>query len=309
MKRLLPILLILLLLVSCGKTPETPEPVSVPSGPAAPAPSPEPVPATPDKPDDPEPAPQPAKTKELTDAYIAAMDDYEDLEIAVLGVINQFQTLEQVLDRAVKTGKFPFLSEITESEMIFGDLSTTENYVYLIIPAANTDLTVGRYSWYAGEITQKWYSLANSRPILYIETADNSMRAGMIEYVRHLSMGVSQGNMFTGLSVADSKLRTAYLMGIVDVTPYEIFDSTEIPFYQQSFFDTLCEVAEVKDGLAKGANLSLMDEFVYEGVPYALYVLSGTTDTFFAIRYDTYTGTRTILMSTDFQTWTQTGMG
>ena len=52
-----------------------------------------------------------------------------------------------------------------------------------------------------------------------------------------------------------------------------------------------------------------MDEFVYEGVPYALYVLSGTTDTFFAIRYDTYTGTRTILMSTDFQTWTQTGMG
>lgn len=333
MKKLLPILCILLLLVSCGKTPAVdPDPAVDPivkpdgssgtgdsgstgnqggtgysgntgnQGGTADAPKPETGQPTGD-----------AAAHQMTTAYRYGMDDYEDMRIAYLGCITHSRSLDDIIERAKKEFGFTdILNEITDDEIIYGDLGDFVSNVYLIIPAWNTDLTVGRYSWYANQIVETWYSRESSWPILYIERGEMIDIPGRIEYVRHFADGNTDGWMYTNFNCTNGQLRTDYHMGIVDITPYEYFTTEEISNYSQSFFDALCGVGEVNLGLSKGYHLNVMEEMIYDGEPYALYYLSDTKGdpvSYYLIRYDFNTGQRTIRTSTDLLNWMQVGMG
>ncbi len=295
MKKIIPLLLILLLLLAgCGKKPVDP----------APTPGPEPSPG-PDPIVDPDPPVTEKRDRET--AYMEAMDGYEDLRIAFLGAVTEDQSLEDVLKRAKQAGWFDFLDEITEKEIVYGDQGKYASNVYLIIPAVNTDLKVGKYGWNAGEITGVKYEKESSWPILYIEDGDGIKLTGMIQYVRHLEDGsVNEGNMLTGISCATGTLRTAQHMGIVDVTDYGEFSTSEIPFYGQAFGDALYEVKEIRSVLDKGGSLDKMDEVIYEGEPYCLYTLmskKGDLQAFYMIRFEGEDAKTVILTSADGQSW------
>ncbi len=326
MKKLLPILCILLLLVSCGKTPAADpgpsvDPIVNPDGSSGTdstiGPGGTDTPADPGGTDAPKPeTDQPTgegASHSMTTDYRYGMDDYEDMRIAFLGCITHSRSLDDIIARAKKDPRFTdILTEITEDEIIYGDLGDFVSNVYLIIPAWNTDLTVGRYSWYANEIVETWYSKESSWPILYIERGEMIDIPGKIEYTRHFSDGDTYGWMYTNFNCTNGKLRTDYHMGIVDITPYENFTTEEISDYSQSFFDALCGVGEISLGMSKGYNLSVMEEVTYDGDPYALYVLTnpkGDLEGYYMIRYDFNTGQRKILTSTDAMNWMQVGMG
>ncbi|MBQ8995309.1 MAG: hypothetical protein IJ091_05800, partial [Oscillospiraceae bacterium] len=197
-----------------------------------------------------------ASSKEMVKAYLDSMDDYEDLEIAFLGDMNSWRSLDDILERAENEFGFSFLSELGEEDIVYGEMDEYENGVYLIIPARNVDLSIGKYSWYADGMTEIWYKGEGSGPILFIEGVEDTMPPSIIEYVRYGNGFSADGFMLTGFNVTSSHLRTDYHMGIVDITPYDDLDPSEVPSYLQGFFDSLTLVAEVQEGITqKGKNL------------------------------------------------------
>ena len=314
MKKLLAVLCIALLLAACGggtHEPVQPQPSGNP-GPVAPV-TPPSSGETPGKPETDQPPTGFGVKTETTD-YRFGMEGYEDLQVAFLGCMYGDITLDDIIDRALNDpnfARFSFVREITDKDIVYGLCNGIANNVYLVIPAFDTDITVGRYSWYANEIVDTWYSVESSDPILFIEMADDMNVLSRVEYKRHLANGaVSEGWMNFGFNTITSHLRTEYHMGILDVSPYGYFDSSEVPFYQQSFFDTLSMVAEVSSGLSKGLDLNPMEEMIYDGDTYAVFDLTdGNKHTLYGINLDFYTGERKIIMTTDYENWSQVGFG
>ncbi|MBR0451944.1 MAG: hypothetical protein Q4D71_02125 [Oscillospiraceae bacterium] len=313
MRKLFAVLFIALLLTACGggtHEPVQPQPSSDPGtvAPVTPPSSGE----TPGKPETDQP-PVGSNVKTETTDYRYFMDGYEDMEVAFLGCMYNDITLDDIIDRALNDpdfSRFSFVREITDAEIVYGLCNGIANNVYLIVPAFDTDIKLGLYSWYANEIVEVYYSAENSDPILFIEMADEMNVLSRVEYKRHLSGGDSEGWMNLGLNTLSSKLRTDYHMGIVDVTPYEAFTSAELPFYQQSFFDTLSMIAEIQSGLSKGMNLSPMEEMIYDGDVYAVFDFSdGSNHTLYGINLDFYTGERKIIKTTDYENWSTVGFG
>ncbi|MBR2802800.1 MAG: hypothetical protein IKE21_09545 [Erysipelotrichaceae bacterium] len=263
MKKLL-LILTVLLLCSCSSAPSSAAVIEVAPPSAAPSQSPTPVP----QPSEDTQQEQDPDTEALRQ-YQEAMEPYEDLEIAFLGSLHEENSFETILTRAGQ--HWPVVRNITAERIIQGDLGDSVQYVYLLVPALHTDLQVGRYSYYAGEITETWFEEKDALPLIYIESGDTIDPLGQIRYVRHFADGDSEGWLYTGLQAVSGKLRTDYHMGVVDTTVYELYDSTEIPFYAQSFFDTLCSYEEVAEALNSGKELSVMEEMLWDGHAYAVY--------------------------------------
>ena len=216
------------------------------------------------------------------------MEPYEMMEIALLGTASEFLSVEEILDRAEGWDGFSVVKDLRDSRVIYGDRGETSDYVYLIIPALNTDIRVGRYNYYAGEITEVWLEESNAAPLIYVECGDSLDPQGKIEYVRHYPDGDQDDGIMTGLSAIPGKLRTEFHMGTVDITPYEKFDSSEVGFYDQFFFDTLCSFEEIKWALQDGGNLNPMQEMFWDGHAYTVYDMEKNGDhQLYAITYDT----------------------
>ena len=313
MKKLLAVLCIALLLAACGggtHEPVQPQPSGDPGtvAPVTPPSSGE----TPGKPETDQP-PAGSNVKTETTDYRYGMEGYEDMEIAFLGCMYDDVTLVDIIDRVLNDpnfSRFSFIREITEKDIVYGLCNGFANNVYLIIPAFDTDIRVGLYSWYANEIVEEYYSAKNSDPILFIEMADEMNVLSRVEYTRHLSDGDAEGWMDLGFNTLSSELRTDYHMGIVDVTPYDYFTTGEIPFYQQAFFDCLSMNGDIQVGLNNGLSLNPMEEMVYDGDMYAVFDLTdGNKHTLYGINMDFSTGQRKMIMTTDYENWTQVGVG
>ena len=253
-----------------------------------------------------------AEDNEALAQYQEKMEPYEDMEIAFLGAISMDRTLDDILQRAASGSQLSeLIAAIPDSRIFYGDRGEYTDYVYLIIPARNIDLKVGRYNWYAGEITELWIEETDAKPLIYVESGDSIDPVGRIEYVRRLSDGNTEGFMDTGLSASNSHLRTDYHMGIVDLTDYDTFDSSERPFYSQYFFDTLQTYDEVRDALNSGGNLSLMEEMIYDSHAFAVYDLEkGDKRVLYGITIDPLTREKFVIASYDSGvTWSQAGQG
>ncbi len=297
MKRFLLIVLSLLLLCGCGGKPGDPV---TPDKPVEPATTPEP-----------EPEPEPVSGTPLTDAYVEALDDYVDFEIAFLGLIMEGQSLADVLERAMNVD-FGFLSELPESQLVYGDVGQYGNNVYLIIPNQNTDLCIGSYERKTDSMGEIYYKAEYSAPVIFIENADSTDPLSLISSMRYSVDGskvISENSMWSGFSYADNRLRTAFHMGIVDATNYELFDSSEVPFYGQYLFDVLCyEIPEISKQMQDGTyRASCMDEFYHDGHMYVMYEVSDTSTSqtvdYYAVRYDPETMGPSILTTQNMIDW------
>lgn len=313
MKKILAFICVVLLFTACGKTHEPVSPGNDPGqvGPVTPV-TPKDTSGDPVKPETDQPPAGSGVKTETTD-YRYGMEGYEDLEVAFLGCMYEGVTLDDIIDRALNDpdfSRFSFVREITDADIVYGLCNGFANNVYLVIPAFDTDIRIGEYNWYAGEMTEVWYSAENSDPVLFIEMADEMNALSRVEYTRHLSGGDSEGWMEFGFDTLSSQLRTDYHMGIVDVTPYDSFDSGEIPFYQQSFFDILNMIAEIQDGLSKGMSLNPMEEMTYDGDKYAVYDLTdGSNHTLYGVHVNFSYGGNKVIKTTDYENWTQVGYG
>ena len=277
------------------------------------------APAAEDKPSEepvtetaPEPVQETGNENAAFTQYQENMEPYEDMEIAFLGAVSMDRTLDDILQRPAANAELSeLISVIPESRIFYGDRGEYTDYVYLIIPALNTDLKVGRYNWYAGEITEAWIEETDAKPLIYVESGDSIDPLGRIEYVRRLSDGNSEGFMDTGLNASHGHLRTDYHMGIVDLSAYDKFDSSEVPFYSQYFFDTLQTYDEVRETLSSGGNLTLMEEMIYDGHAYAVYDLEkGEKRVLYGITIDPISREHSVIASYDSGvTWGQAGQG
>ncbi|MBO7702993.1 MAG: hypothetical protein J6S26_01000 [Solobacterium sp.] len=240
----------------------------------------------------------------------ADMEDYETVEIAFIGVCPMDGDVMEVVQNASSYEKLSYLKHMTESDIVRGQETMSESNVYYILPAENTDLTIGRYSWHADDITDVYYEQENSGPIIFVETADCVSPLSLIRLVRHLDNDSYDDSIYTGFSLASSRLRTDYHMGVVDITPYDQFTSAEVPFYKQGFFDRLMEVAEIQQAVDKGAKLSVMDEMIYEGYAYAVYDLEGEDGShrLYGITSDP-AAEYGIISTVNYETWEPVGMG
>ena len=255
-----------------------------------------------------EPEMKPFASEDALRQVQSELEPYVELEITFLGAVSQERTLDDILARAAASGSCA--GEIDDSRIFYGDRGEYTDNVYLLVPALNTDLKIGRYNWYAGEITETWVEETEALPLIYVEDGDLADPPGRIEYVRHLKDGDSEGILYTGIGL-DGKLRTAYHMGVTDPTDYGSFDSSEIPFYAQSLHDRLMSFEEVSDAVNAGAKLSVMQEMTWDGHVYMVYDLeNGGTNTLYGVRPDSGPGYSAVLVSRDRgMSWETLGQG
>lgn len=263
-----------------------------------------------------EQTPEPAETPETTEesittqggdieadspaelkAYQDAMEGSADLRIAWLGELSENAALADVLAAAAENEDLKIVSKIDESRIFYGERGKLRDYVYLIAPAANTDITVGTYSYHAGEIVEVIVEEANALPLIYVESGDHIDPVGMIRYVRHFPDGDTENFMYTGLTADPARLRTDYHMGISDITKY---DSMVLPFYGQMFFDLLNSYEEVQAALNSGASLNRMEEMMRDGHAYMVYDLNKDGEsTLYGVYYDPLTEEQSVIVSRD----------
>ncbi len=255
-----------------------------------------------------EPQGTPSVSSDDLRSFQSGLEPYENLEITFLGTVSIDQPLEDVLARA--RSENACAAAIDDSRVFCGERGEYTDYVYLLVPALNTDLKIGQYNWYAGGITETWVDETDALPLIYVESGDSTDPLGRIEYVRHLSDGDSEDFLYTGLNLG-GKLRTDYHMGVVDQTDYQSFDSSEIPFYMQYFHDTLMTYEEIADAVQKGGKLTAMEEMTWEGHAYMVYDLERNgTNTLYAIRHDSESGYPQVLTSRDSgASWETLGHG
>ena len=241
-------------------------------------------------------------------AYIDEMEPYEIMRIAFLGGTGPDRTVDDILKRAAGLEGLSIVSEIPAERIIYGDQGQEQNNVYLIIPANKAGIRVGRYSFYAGEITEVWLDEKEAKPFIYVEDGDSVDPIGMICYMYN---GVDDGSsMYTGLAAVPGRLRTDYRMGVVDITPYDAFDSTEIGFYAQSYFDKLCSFEEVQAQQNAGGKLDPMEEMIRDGHAYMVYNMDVDGDyTLYGVTSPRSGAPEVIVSENSGETWETLGRG
>lgn len=233
------------------------------------------------------------------DEYVENMDAYEIFEIAFLGVLNSKRNIEDIIDRIKDYDELKIAKDLIDNNQIYGESKENTN-VYLIIPNKDVDITVGKYNCLDDSLENIDYKAEDCKPFIYYEEIENSLNpSSIIEFVK----GNEYGNLLLGFSLDYSKLRTAFKMGIVDTTPYEIFTSAEIPSYDQAFFDVLTSIDEVNLYLDNGMELKKMSEMNYQGKYYAVYYIDDDNVTVkcYAVNYGP--NSLSVLESLDFTDW------
>ena len=286
MKKLL-IILLLVLLCACSSNTQTadePEPVET---------TPEPVPVEEDKP--------------LTKAYLENMADYEFMEVALLGCTYDELSAKDVLDRAINEWNMSFLSEIDKDDIVYSPIIGDYNLVYLFIPKDYVDLKISTFDAVNEKADKSIYEAKGGVPFIFVEKEKGMTPVSIVEYVIH-GTSEEEGSMYTGLNYYDDTLRTAYKMGLVDITDYQKFGPMETPQYKQAIFDELCyNSGEVsKDIMERGYKLSFMDEMLREGKMYLLYSLADESSGLqysVAINYENTDQTFSVIESYDMNSW------
>ena len=112
-----------------------------------------------------------------------------------------------------------------------------------------------------------YYKQEDCFPFIYVEEAINMTPQSIINHVRDNDFDY----LYTGFN--NGKLRTAFHMGTIDITNYELFTSAEIPFMSQAIFDTLYyEIEDINNKISEGYTLDQMDE-IFLDKAYSLYII------------------------------------
>ena len=205
-----------------------------------------------------------------TKKYLDAMDSYEFMEVALLGniYVEDGVDLEFILNRAKDKMGLDFIDEIDKDHIIYGKQSLRSNYVYLFIPAKGMDLEVGSYNSDTDDISEVFYKAKSSLPFIYIESGEAMNPVGIVKYGSEES-DYYDGRIFTGLDIMNSEIRSSFRMGLVDISDYNMFTSSEIPSYGQFIFD----MAHSLSNANYEKQISFMDEAMIDGEMYLVFIV------------------------------------
>ena len=296
-KKVLSILVLLCFLLT-GCAEREPEPTVVPD--PAPTVAPDPAPVV-------EPQPQaPSDTNGETGAWLQKvqayrdqMDGYEMMEVAYLGSAYEDRTVETVLGQYAST--YPFLADMPEEQYIYGLCNEFETAIYLFIPKANTQVSVGEYIGATGEMGTIWHKDDEGKPFLFFEHTDSLDPLSLVSCVD------DSGEVFmcTGFDLHSSHLRTEYMMGLVDVTDYDaLYEQGAVPFYRQAFFDVLQQdVEDVYKVVQAGGEVRSLWEAPIDGHRYLVFEVNGEEAKYYAIRLTHSSSEIPILASDDMMEW------
>jgi len=239
------------------------------------------------------------KQMPLTEEYLSKMEDYEVMEICLLGTAGEDRSLKDVLDRAKDEWGYELIGEIDENHIIYGDQSAY-NYVYLLIPGKETELSVGSYDPYSDSMVKVFHKAEDGLPFIYVESWMGMDPRGIISIVT----GIDSFSMKTGRNSGSGQLRTDYLMGVVDRTPYEILTGPEIGSFSQFYFDLLSTAPMISDLMKDGYQGYFLDEMLYDGHMYMVYSFTyedaPVIDFLYAVHYDMETNTPKYLYTSDW---------
>ena len=237
-------------------------------------------------------------TSDTNDNVSYEMEDYEFVRIALLGQVHEYNSVDNVMSRPEQDPLLEPALSIPEERIIYGDMGDRENNIYLIIPNRDIELQVGKYDIASGEITEVLYQ--GSEPILYVETAETTDPAGAII----ASSGNDYVKIPTGLDVFDGVLRTAFQMGAIDITPYQILDGSEKPVYGMAYYDCLTMRDDIQEIIIAGGNLYPMQEASIQGHYYGVFVLEDKDGnrSLYAVREDLDTFEFHILAADEYGT-------
>ena len=204
---------------------------------------------------------------DLTEEYLNQMEEYELLRYGFLGTINSEHNLEEVIERASTFDGLEFVKELKEDSVYYGKRGEESDNVYLLVPKKDVGLKIGEYSWYADEIVESYYYEGEGgKPILFIESSEQAKPISRVL----IETGRDSLPMYTGFNITTGMLRTAFLMGVVDITPYEKFTTAEVPSYSQAIFDIMQSVPEIMEIEENGGSVSMSsEEFFFEDEIYA----------------------------------------
>ena len=291
MKKMWGLCVLLLCLSGCGqKSPEQPE-----------APSDIPAPGE-------ETADPVRKDMPLTKAYIAAMDEYEDMEVILLGCEDGSRTIADLFERAKNEWGLTFLDEVDQDHLVYGEGSDNGNYVYLLVPADGNSVSISSLDKASGTSKDLWYNSDDGLPVVYVESAEGLTPRGIFAYDAAYGSRQESLSFYTGVDEG-GHLRTSYIMGLVDKTPYEKMNSAEIGFFSQFLYDILyTEAPEASGALQRGDyKASFMDEMMHEGKMYTVYSMDpqkeGLPQYLYGIAYDTETNTLQYIETFDYTEW------
>ena len=242
-----------------------------------------------------------------TDAYVAAMGEYEDMEIACLGEINLIEkeeSLSALAERTLTDLDFDFVSELlNENRVVYGKTDDFFGRAYLIIPAAHTDVTVGEFNAAEETMGEIYFKEEDARPFIYIESRFGCTPTGILSLVRYYSdQTTDDATFYTGFDVFGKELRVSYKMGIVDVTDYDyLAEHYELTSYSQYLFDIVAEAdKDVADGKIR---LDEMDELLAGGRMYAIFAgtdaATGDVCALYGVNYENGDDQLSVLKSTD----------
>ncbi len=235
------------------------------------------------------------RERPLTEAYVASMEDYEIMEILLLGRFDA-----NTLKTAAEWG-YDFIDEIDDRIIYAGESSAGQSLAYLLIPRKGMTLTIGSYDPLSNKISEVYFQEDDALPVIYVENVASMTPPAMIALKQDdLTM-----RMLTGLN-DQGHLRTAYLMGIVDDTPYEKLK--DIATYGEKLKDLLQNSAPIASEDLRNNDYiaTVMNEMIYQGKMYLIYSVEhfgGLPPYLYGIHYDEISGETDYIISYDHESW------
>ncbi len=217
------------------------------------------------------------------------IEEHSYLRLAFLGHVWEGQSLEEVLERAAGWPSFEICKEMDEEKIYYDDCDRSDCDAFLIIPEYESYVVLSPYT--IADIPKQpfWYESDDPKAIIFLTRADR------MDPRSQLMITTREGDQATiplCFDVTTQKINTDCLMGVRDLTPYEEFDSTEIPFYLQGLFDAMYYLPEIQRDIDRGKDFELLWETTIDGKRWAVFGIgdkptdSDKTDYFVAVRFD-----------------------
>ena len=287
MKKLLLVLLLLLSFTACTKNPEnvSGDPTIAPT--ATPAPT-----AATQTSNTVKPTASPTQKPKVqfVDEAINQMRQY--MAPAKLGIIyagtlyGSQEEIDQKFDLISKN--YPFLLNMEEDQIVYGDIREGELYMMLIlVPEENATLSLN--SLKDGSVL---YRDEYGTPIVFIDTivAGNPTAEATV-----VAKGTEPVSIRPALSLYDGRIRENMNMLILDLSDYDwLTENGDVPFYQQACFDNIMYREDVQSKLNAGKQIRPLWDMEIEGQYYLCFGLgddptnSAKIDCFYCSRPDSH---------------------
>ncbi|MBR3227867.1 MAG: hypothetical protein IKF68_04915 [Erysipelotrichaceae bacterium] len=241
-------------------------------------------------------------SKEIPEGVKKVREDMGGASLAIIYVGSLYGDSAAIQDKFTTfAAKYPYILELDDSQYVYDDvIEDGQVLVYILIPQDGATLSIN--SLYSGEVL---YRDEEGWPVLLFcddKTADPTVEVNVVD---------GYGNVATirpALSLQTGYLRDNMNMQINDFSDHDfLIDNSDVPFYQQSCFDSVTSFSDVANALNNGKKINTMWETEIGGHWYLTFgvgndpTTSDGIDAFYSARPDT----TDIYYSKDLEGWTK----